>query len=141
MFDIHGTSTKLYLCIFVFTTNKQPREPRASLLVEHWAKQTFAIFDIWKHIEEKYLTFGNILRGNICKIRTIGGGSSEMCCSPWRRQRWWFLSCFFNKKSSFRSLSINLWLVNMDNTSLELLFCSIRLFGTKSPFMYRWQII
>ena len=23
-------------------TNKQPGEPRASLLVEHWAKQTFA---------------------------------------------------------------------------------------------------
>ena len=24
------------------TTNEQPGEPRASLLVEHWAKQTFA---------------------------------------------------------------------------------------------------
>ena len=31
----------------VTNDERQPGEPRASLLVEHWAKQTFAI--LWRH--------------------------------------------------------------------------------------------
>ena len=109
------------------TNKRQPGEPGASLLVEQWAEQTFAILQLKACVRDQAISDRqnpNWWRWRILRLRRKSGqkdngGPVESSCHKLSQNIWLVWA-----KPSYREEKIG-WMLNIHPVKMELLDCKI----------------